>query len=144
MDRRRARRPSEVLDVAGAAVAALLAFTAVPAVLVLVVGNPLSGGLGHAWHPVPRDALFALALAAWVAWAACCAQLVRTVVEHVRRGDVGPLGNASVVDRIAARIAVGVLALTGVGAPLALPSGAGATAAAPQPAANGGHRPGPC
>jgi len=134
VDRRRARRPSKVLDVAGAAVAALLAFTAVPAVLVLVVGNPLSGGLGHAWRPVPRDALCALALAAWVAWVACCAQLVRTVVEHVRHGDVGPLGNASVVDRIAARIAVGVLALTGVGAPLAFPSGAGATTpAVPQP-----------
>ena len=134
MDRRRARRPSKVLDVVGAAVAALLAFTAVPAVLVLVVGNPLSDGLGHAWHPVARDALCALVLAAWVAWVACCAQLVRTVVEHVHHGDVGPLGNASVVDRIAARIAVGVLALTGVGAPLALPSGAGATVAAPQPA----------
>ena len=32
-------------------VAALLAFTAVPAVLVVVVGNPLAGGLGHAWRP---------------------------------------------------------------------------------------------
>jgi DNA-binding SARP family transcriptional activator len=99
----------------------------VPAVLILVVGNPLSGGLGHAWHPVPRDVLCILVLAAWVAWVACCAQLVRAVGEHVRRGDVGALRNASIVDRIAARIAVGVLALTSVGAPLALPSGAGAT-----------------
>jgi hypothetical protein len=53
--------------VLGAVLAALLAFTAVPAVLVLVVGNPLSGGLGHSWQPVPRDLLCALALAAWVA-----------------------------------------------------------------------------
>ncbi len=127
MARGRDRRQSKVLDVAGAGVAALLAFTAVPVVLVLVVGNPLSGGLGHAWRPVPRDALCVLAVAAWMAWAACCAQLVRAVGEHVRHGNIGPPGNASVVDRIAARIAIGVLALTSVGAPLALPSGAGAS-----------------
>jgi DNA-binding SARP family transcriptional activator len=96
-------------------------------VLILVVGNPMSGGVGHTWHPVPRDVLCILVLAAWVAWVACCAQLVRAVGEHVRRGDVGALRNASIVDRVAARIAVGVLALTSVGAPLALPSGAGAT-----------------
>ena len=121
MGRRRERRPSNVLDVVGAAVAALLAFTAVPSVLVLVVGNPLSGGLGHTWHPVPRDVLCILVLAAWVAWVACCAQLVPRVGEHVRRGDVGALRNASIVDRFAARIAVGVLALTSVGAPWPCP-----------------------
>ena len=120
------RRPRTILDVAGAAVAALLAFTAVPAVLVVVVGNPLSGGLGHAWRSQPRDALCVLALAAWVAWAACCAQLVRGVVVHVRSGEVGTLGGTSVVDRVAARIAVGVLALTSMGASLALSSSAGA------------------
>ena len=90
MARARARTAAErLLDVVGAAFAALLAFTAVPAVLVLVVGNPLSGGLGHAWRPLPRDALCVLVLAAWVAWAACCAQLVRAVVAHVRSGEVG-------------------------------------------------------
>ena len=71
--------------------------------------------------------LCVLAVAAWVAWAACCAQLVRAVVAHVRSGDVGARGDASVMDRIAARIAVGVIALTTLGAPLALPSGAGAS-----------------
>ena len=116
------------LDVAAAALAAVLAFTAVPAVLVLVVANPLSGGLGHTWRPVPRDTLCVLAVAAWVAWAACCAQLVRAVVAHVRSGDVSARGDASVMDRIATRIAVGVIALTTVGAPLALSSGAGASA----------------
>ena len=60
--------------------AALLAFTAVPAVLVVVVGDPLAGGLGHAWPVLTRDALFALTAAAWLAWAACCAQLLRAVV----------------------------------------------------------------
>ncbi len=110
--------------------AALLAFTAVPAVLVLVVGNPLSGGLGHSWQPAPRDALVALALAAWIAWAACTSQLVRGVAVHVRRGEVRPLGIMTPLDRVAARIAVGVLALTTAGTPLVLASGAGAATAA--------------
>jgi DNA-binding SARP family transcriptional activator len=123
-------------------VAALLAFTAVPAVLVIVVGNPLAGGLGHSWQPAPRDALVALALAAWIAWAACTSQLVRGVALHVRRGEVRPVGIATPLDRIAARIAVGVLALSTAGTPLVLASGAGAStvatpsvvAAATQPA----------
>ena len=121
--RRRSRR---VADVAGAGVAALLAFTAVPAVLVLIVGNPLSGGLGHTWQPASRDALFGLAVAAWIAWAACTSQLVRGVVLHVREGEVRPVGIVSPLDRVAARIAVGVLALTTAGTPLVLASGAGA------------------
>jgi len=116
-----------MLDVVGAVFAALLACTAVPAVLLFVVGDPLSGGLGHAWRPLPRDALCLLALAAWLAWAACCAQLVRAVVAQVRSGEVAARGDASVMDRIAARIAIGVLALTSLGAPLALSSAAGAT-----------------
>ena len=95
---------------AGAVVAALLAFTAVPVVLFVVVGNPLSGGLGHTWHAGSRDALFVVALAAWVAWAASCAQLVRGVAVHVRSGDVRGHG-VSILDHVAARIAVGVLAL---------------------------------
>jgi DNA-binding SARP family transcriptional activator len=116
-----------MLDAAAAVLAALLAFTAVPAVLFFVVGDPLSGGLGHAWRPLPRDALCLLTLAAWLAWAACCAQLVRAVVAQVRSGEVGADRGASVMDRVAARIAIGVLALTSVGAPLALSSAAGAT-----------------
>jgi DNA-binding SARP family transcriptional activator len=119
--------PRRLLDIAGAAVAALLAFTAVPAVLVVIVGNPLAGGLGHAWRPVPRDALCFLVLAAWVAWAACCAQLLRAVVTDVRRGEVGARHGSTVLDRLAARIAFGVLALTALGAPLSLAAGAGAS-----------------
>jgi DNA-binding SARP family transcriptional activator len=125
---RTTQRPHRVLDVAGAVLAALLAFTAVPAVLFLVVGNPLSGGLGHSWSPAPRDALFALTLAAWVAWVACCAQLIRAVISYVRNGGPDPLDTASILDRLAARIAVGVLALSTVGAPVALSSVAGAAA----------------
>ncbi len=123
----RRAHPQRVLDIAGAAVAALLAFTAVPAVLVVIVGNPLAGGLGHAWGPLPRDALCFLVLAAWVAWAACCAQLLRAVVADVRRGEVGARHGSSVLDRVAARIAFGVLALTTFGAPFSLPAGAGAS-----------------
>ena len=125
----RGRRSHRVADVVGALVAALLAFTAVPVVLVTVVGDPLAGGLGHSWQPAPRDALVVLAIAAWVAWAACTAQLVRGIAVHVRRGEVRPVGIATPLDRIAARIAVGVLALTTAGAPLVLSSGAGAGAA---------------
>ncbi len=120
-------RPSRILDIVGAAVAALLAFTAVPAVLVLIVGNPLAGGLGHAWRPLPRDALCLLVVAAWVAWVACCAQLLRAVVAQVRNGEVGVRQSSSVLDRLAARIAFGVLALTTLGAPLSLAAGAGAS-----------------
>jgi DNA-binding SARP family transcriptional activator len=120
-------RPQRILDVLGAACAAVLAFTAVPAVLVVVVGNPLTDGLGHAWRPLPRDVLCLLVVAAWVAWAACCAQLLRAVVAHVRSGEVGASPGSSVLDRLAARIAVGVLALSALGAPLVVAGGAGAS-----------------
>jgi DNA-binding SARP family transcriptional activator len=112
--------------VTGAAVAAVLAFTLVPAVLVFVVGNPLAGGLGHAWRPDWRDALCVVVAAAWVAWAACCLQLLRTVAAQVRRGGAAPFAPQSPLDRLAARIAVGVLALSSLGAPLAPSTAAGA------------------
>jgi DNA-binding SARP family transcriptional activator len=119
--------PRRILDIVGAACAALLAFTAVPIVLVVIVGNPLGGGLGHDWRPLPQAALCCLVLAAWVAWAACCAQLLRAVVAHVRTGEVGLRRGSSVLDRVAARIAFGVLALTSIGTPLTLATGAGAS-----------------
>lgn len=115
-----------MLDVAGAGVAALLAFTAVPVVLVMTVGNPLAGGLGHGWHPLQRDTLCLLVLAAWVAWVACCAQLLRAVIARVRDGDVRVRRGSSVIDRVAARIAFGVLAVMSAGTPLALSVDAGA------------------
>ena len=104
-------------------------FLAVPAVLGLVVGNPLRGGLGHAWPAASRDALCAVVAAAWVAWAACSAQLIRGVAARVRRGEPGQPAGVSVIDRLAARIAVGILALgsAGVAAPLVVAPGAGAS-----------------
>lgn len=129
----RSEWPRRILDIVGAASAALLAFAAVPAALIVTVGNPLAGGLGHGWRPLPHAALCLLVLAAWVAWGACCAQLLRGVVAHVRSGEVGTRRNSSVIDRLAARIAFGVLAVTTFGTPLALVTGAGATT----PASNG-------
>jgi DNA-binding SARP family transcriptional activator len=127
-----AERPPDALtkrvaDVGGALVAALLAFAAVPAVLLFVVGNPLSGGVGHGWSPLARDALCVLTVVAWAAWSACCAQLLRSVAMRVRRGEVGSRPD-SLVDWLARRIALGVVAVTSVGAPVALASSAGAVA----------------
>jgi DNA-binding SARP family transcriptional activator len=110
--------------------AAILAFTIVPAVLVFVVGNPLARGLGHTWQPASRDALCVLVVAAWVAWTACCLQLLRAVALYVRHGGVVPLSSRSPLDRLAARIAVGVLAFSSLSAPLALATSAGAAAPA--------------
>ncbi len=121
------RLMTRATDVAAALAAALLAFTAVPAVLVYVVGNPLTGGVGYGWSPLARDALCVLALSAWVAWAACCAQLVRSVIARVRHDGDGTRPD-SLVDWLARRIALGVLAVTPLSAPLALSSAAGAVA----------------
>ena len=134
----RGNAAQRLLDVLGAVAASLLAFTAVPLVLVVVVGNPLSGGLAHAWQAQSRDALFVVALAAWVAWAACCAQLVRGVAAHVRSGERRGHG-ASVLDHVAARIAIGVLALSSVGGSVALSASAGASAPAAEASALVSH-----
>ena len=114
------------LDVTGSILTTLLVFGATPAVLLSVVGDPLGGGMGHQWSHGVRLLLSALALVAWVAWAVCCTQLARAVVEQVRRGHVGTPAGAVLTDRVAARIAAGVLSLVAFGAPLTLSSGAGA------------------
>jgi DNA-binding SARP family transcriptional activator len=113
--------------VAGSILTTLLVFGATPAVLLSVVGDPLGGGMGHQWGHVVRLLVAALALVAWVAWAVCCTQLARAVVQRVRRGEVGTPAGAVLTDRVAARIAAGVLSLVAFGAPLTLNSGAGAS-----------------
>jgi len=125
---RPARRWRRLAEVTGSAATALLVFGAVPSVLTVVVGDPLSHGLGADWGHPARVAMTVLALVAWVAWVAISAQLLRAVVQHVRRGSVGVLPGAPLTDRIAARIAIGVLALSSFGAPLAVVSSAGAAA----------------
>ncbi len=109
----------------GSLLTALVVFAATPTVLIVVVGSPLGQGLGHQWGHGARIALTALTALAWLAWAACCTQLTRSVVEQVRRGQVSaPTG--ALAERIAARIAGGVLSLIALAAPLTLTSGAGA------------------
>jgi DNA-binding SARP family transcriptional activator len=116
---------------------ALLVFGATPAVLSIVVGDPLRHGLGHQWDLGMRVALTGLALVAWVAWAVCSIQLARAVVVQVRRGDVDAPEGALLTERVAARIAAGVLSLMALLTPLALSSGAGATSVEGAPATAG-------
>jgi DNA-binding SARP family transcriptional activator len=112
--------------VTGSLLTALVVFAAIPTVLIVVVGSPLGQGLGHQWGHGVRLALAALTAVTWLAWAACCTQLTRSVVEQVRRGQVSaPTG--ALAERIAARIAAGVLSLIALAAPLTLTSGAGAS-----------------
>ncbi len=111
----------------GSLLTALLIFAAIPAVLVTVVGYPLGDGLGHQWGGGARVAFAGLTLVAWVAWLACCAQLTRSVVAQVRRGHVTPSVGAVLTERVAARIAAGVLSLIAVAAPLFVASEAGAS-----------------
>ena len=110
--------------------AALVVFGAVPAVLVGFVGLPVP----HRWayHAVVSwHGLFdLLAVASWCAWAGCAWPILRSVASRVRSGDVAPTARFS--DRIAARIALGVLVLSslfGLGASVAGASVAGAATA---------------
>jgi DNA-binding SARP family transcriptional activator len=115
-------------DVAGTLLTALLVFGATPTVLVIVVGDPLGNGLGHQWGQPIRIILAVVALVAWVAWVACCTQLTRAVVEQVRRGHVtAPTSGALLTERMAARIAAGVLSIIALATPLVVSAGAGAS-----------------
>ena len=113
-------------DLVIAVVAGLLVFAAIPTVLVLLVGDPLGGGLGHAGGHAARLAMLLLAAVAWVAWTACCAQLARDVTALVRRGSAGVPVDATWNERLAARMAAGILALGTLGGPCALSGTAGA------------------
>jgi DNA-binding SARP family transcriptional activator len=142
--KRTERGRGRLVDVVGSVLTALLVFGAVPVVLVALVGDPLSGGLGHHWGHGARVALAALTIVAWVAWLACCAQLIRAVVQHVRRGHIGPATGATLTDRIAARIAVGILAVTTMGAPLVVAGiSTGASTTVVTPVATASAAPGP-
>ncbi|HLW45089.1 MAG TPA: bacterial transcriptional activator domain-containing protein [Acidimicrobiales bacterium] len=132
--RRRALRDA-VVGVA----AALLVFGAVPGVLVAFVGVPLP----HHWSEhvvVSLHGLFdLLAVVSWGAWATCAWPILRSVASRVRSGDV--VTTARLSDRIAVRIAIGVLALSSflgigvstAGATTAGVAGASAHVTAPAP-----------
>ncbi len=120
------------VDLAVGAAAVLLLFVAVPVTLAVLAGWPVP----HHWDRadlVSRHAAFTvLALVAWVGWAGCCATIVRSVVDILgsRRRPVG--FGSRLTDRVAVRIAAGVLVLgtlagTGGVASAATPRGARAT-----------------
>jgi len=96
-------------------------------VLISVVGYPLGGGLGHQGDHAARVALTGVTLVAWVAWLACCTQLTRSVIAQVRRGHVNAPAGGVLTERVAARIAAGVLSLIAIATPLFVTSGAGAS-----------------
>lgn len=123
------RATRTVRDAVVGVAAALLVFAAVPWVLVGLVGVPLP----HHWAErdvVSWRGLFdVLAIASWAAWAACAWPILHSAVSRVRSGDIGTA--ARLLDRVALRIALGVLAvasLLGLGAPMA-----GASAGDPGP-----------
>ena len=117
-----------IWDAAVGAAAALLVFAAVPGVLAAFVGLPVPRhwsvqGLAS-WH-----GLFdLLAIVSWCAWAMCAWPILRSVVVRVRSGDPGTA--VRLADRIAVRIAVGLLAISsflGLGTSMAGASMAGAS-----------------
>lgn len=116
------------------AVAALLVFGAVPAVLVALVGLPLPRHWTRTAVLSSHGLFDLLAVVAWVAWAACCWPLLRSVAARVRRRDATAAAGAHLPEWLATRIAAAVLAVLPVG--VALGTGAGAAPHRPPPAAH--------
>ena len=116
-------------DLVVGAATALVVFAAVPAVLVAFVGWPLP----HPWRASTvlsaRGLLDGLAVIAWFAWAACCAPVAAKVVGRVRRRETASVPGASWADRLAGRIATGILVL----APLTGLATAAGAASPPRP-----------
>lgn len=104
--------------------AAVLVFAAVPVVLIVLVGIPLP----HHWtraDVVSLHGLFdLLAVVAWVAWAVCCWQLLRSVARLVRRRDAPLQPGAPVPEWLATRIAAAVLAVVSLVGGLSATAGA--------------------
>ena len=101
-----------------------MVFGAVPAVLIALVGLPFPHRWSHA-EVVSAHGLFdLLAVVAWVAWAACCWQLLRSVARLVRRRDATASADARLPEWLATRIAAAVLAVVALGGGLSASSGA--------------------
>ncbi len=109
----RGRRIGQFVSGLGAAV---LVFGAVPAVLIWFVRTPLPTRWDRAALLSPHGLFDLLAIVAWVAWAACSWQLIKSVGGRVRRGDVGLGRGATFSDQLAARIAGAVLIVATLGA----------------------------
>ncbi|MGO9457275.1 MAG: LysM peptidoglycan-binding domain-containing protein, partial [Acidimicrobiales bacterium] len=111
-------------ELARGAAAAVVVFGAVPAVLIVLVGLPFPHRWGHA-EVVSAHGLFdLLAVVAWVAWAACCWQLLCSVARLVRRRDATAPADARLPEWLATRIAAAVLAVVALGGGLSASSGA--------------------
>lgn len=116
-------------DVVVGGAAAVVAFGAVPAVLVALVGLPVPARWDRAAVLSTRGLFDLLAVAAWLAWAACAWPLLRSVIGHVRRRESTAPAGARLAEHLAVRIAAAALALTPVG--LAATAAAGAAPLAP-------------
>ncbi|MGH8980992.1 MAG: hypothetical protein ACRDWE_08230 [Acidimicrobiales bacterium] len=100
-------------DVAVGVAGALVVFAAVPSVLVVLVGDPLPSHWSRA-ALLSLHGLFALlAVVAWCSWAVCAWSLLRAVVARVRTRDTST--SSRLVDQLALRIAVAVLAISPAG-----------------------------
>ncbi|HVX20269.1 MAG TPA: LysM peptidoglycan-binding domain-containing protein [Acidimicrobiales bacterium] len=110
-------------DLAAGIAAALLIFGAVPAALLALTGLPEPTRLAHVRLASAGTDLQVLAAVAWVAWVGCCAPLVASVVQRVRRRDLSTAAGSRVPEWLASRMAAAVLAL----GPVAFTTGAGAT-----------------
>ena len=75
-------------DVLTGTAAAALVFVAVPYVLIVFVGVPLPRHWTHADVVSPRGLFDLLTVLAWVAWLACCRQLLRSIWKRQRAEPV--------------------------------------------------------
>jgi len=117
----------KLADVAVGAAGALVVFAAVPSVLALLVGDPLPTHWTRA-ALISLHGLFALlAIVAWCAWATCAWSLSRAVIARVRTRDTS--NTPRLVDQLAVRIAVAILAV----APAGIASAGGTAGASTRP-----------
>jgi DNA-binding SARP family transcriptional activator len=110
----RAGSGSTLGAVATGVAAAVVVFGAVPTVLVVTVGIPLPRPWTEAGVVSLRGLYDLLALVAWVAWAACCWPLLRSVASRVRRRDAASGGGSFIGEWLATRIATAILAVVSV------------------------------
>lgn len=91
--------------------ASILIFGAVPFVLGRLVGIPVPPHWNTGSLISANSLVDIFAVVAWVAWAACCHDLLRCVVVRVRQRNVTTDTATRLSDRVAARIATAVLVM---------------------------------
>ncbi len=102
------RHQDELMTLFGA----ILLLIAVPTVLALAIAATTSRQFS--FHDVPglHGAFDALTAMAWIAWAKCCAPIVRSTIHRMRRRDITASPGSKLSERIAARLTAGLLVLT--------------------------------